>query len=137
MTELPMRRSLFPLSNPKTLVVLDDLRDLASLLADFAEICGWDAYAVNNKQDFESAINKHSPSLVFLDVYMPEYDGVNALGFLKELDFTGHVCFISSCSEATMKSMQDLAVGYGLNCCGSFSKPVNFKALFNLLYQID
>lgn len=118
------------------MVVLDDLPDLSNVLAEFAQLCGWDSYPVNSKSDFEHAIKSYNPSMVLLDVYMPHYDGVDAIGFLSERKFKGQVCFVSSCSHQAMKSMKDLAFGYGLEVAGSFSKPVDFEQLFKLLHRV-
>lgn len=68
------------------------------------------------------AINKLKPSLVFLDIDMPEYNGFELLNFFRDVDF--EIIFVTAYSEHALKAFEVSAIDYLL-------KPIDIDQLKN------
>ncbi len=66
------------------------------------------------------AINQHQPDVVFLDVEMPQYSGLQIGQFFKQMDF--RIIFVTAYSEYAIKAFELSAVDYLL-------KPVQAEKL--------
>ena len=63
------------------------------------------------------------------DLNMPEMDGVEFLGHLRDGAFRGLVVVVSGASASVVDAAATLARAYGLSFGGAFKKPVDFKSL--------
>jgi CheY-like chemotaxis protein len=61
-------------SAPLVLVVEDD-EDVASVVSDVVEIAGYRSAVASNGREALAAMRRERPSLVLLDLMMPEMDG--------------------------------------------------------------
>jgi two-component system LytT family response regulator len=67
-----------------------------------------------------AAIKKHKPSLVFLDIEMPNYAGYEIVSFFEEIDF--EIVFVTAYDQYALKAFEVSAVDYLL-------KPVKIDRL--------
>jgi CheY-like chemotaxis protein len=104
------------------LVVDDDPRD-ASLIAGFLSKEGYDAMtAFSGKEALRLAV-LHRPFAITLDVVMPDMDGWEVLGALKENPSTAAIPVI------IVSMAEDRETGLALGAIGVVSKPVDPDAL--------
>lgn len=73
------------------------------------------------------AINKLKPSVVFLDVEMPDYNGFELLSFFREIDFD--IIFVTAYAEYAIKAFEISAVDYIL-------KPIDIDQLKNAVEKL-
>lgn len=76
-----------------------------------------------------TAIHKHKPDLVFLDISMPGYSGLELLKFFDESQISFKIIFVTAFSEYAINAFELSAVGYIL-------KPVRVDALEKALQKV-
>ncbi|PKG82226.1 hypothetical protein CXF85_15150 [Colwellia sp. 75C3] len=64
-------------------------------------------------------------NLLFLDLNMPNVDGIQLLSQLSQLDYKGYVVIMSGVSTQIISSVESLAKTYGLNYIGTLLKPIH------------
>lgn len=73
------------------------------------------------------------PELIFLDLQMPEMDGVELVRNLACIGFTGSVILVSGTEERILRTAQNVAAARGLNLLPPLSKPVHLEQLREVL----
>jgi EAL domain-containing protein (putative c-di-GMP-specific phosphodiesterase class I)/ActR/RegA family two-component response regulator len=64
-------------------------------------------------------------NLLFLDLNMPNVDGIQLLSQISELGFKGYVVIMSGVSTQIISSVESLARNFGLNYIGTLLKPIH------------
>lgn len=73
------------------------------------------------------------PDIIFLDIYMPEMDGIEFLEKLKALDYMGGVVLLSGVNIEMLSLASQIATDLGLHLLGAVEKPITTEALSLLL----
>lgn len=73
------------------------------------------------------------PDVICCDLNMPEIDGVEFIGHLRDVGYRGLVLVVSGASAPVAKAAVALATAYGLRFGGYFKKPVDFALLRDAL----
>ncbi|MBA4348970.1 MAG: Fis family transcriptional regulator [Thermodesulfovibrio sp.] len=79
----------------KTVLVVDDEEGIRESLSGIFEDEGYEVVAVSSGEDALTAAREKLPDIVFLDVWLPEIDGIETLSKLKEMDKNIPVIMIS------------------------------------------
>ena len=115
----------------KAIIVDDELNARLSLRGileeNFPEI-----HILAESKDVPSAvtsIHEYKPDLVFLDISMPGYSGLELLKFFDESQITFKIIFVTAFSEYAINAFELSAVGYIL-------KPVRVEALQKALHKV-
>ena len=74
-----------------------------------------------------------SPDLLVLDLYMPELDGIEVLGHLRNIGFSGSIILASGATSTDRNSASRIAAAYGLDVIGELRKPVTKELLDGIL----
>lgn len=108
-------------------IIIDDeeraintLRSLIDMYADDVDIVA----TCTNVPEGVKAIQTHSPSIVFLDIEMPEYNGFELLEFFREIDF--EIIFVTAYNDYAIRAFEASAIDYLL-------KPVDIDLLVNAI----
>ena len=119
------------MTGPKILLVEDNEKNM-KLFRDVLQAAGYDTVeATTGGQAVELAI-EHSPDLVLMDVQLPEIDGVEALGRLREDKRTASIPVLALTAQAMQGDRERfLAVGFD----GYVSKPVDIVALVDTVHE--
>lgn len=115
----------------KAIIVDDELNARLSLRGILEENFP-DIAIVAEAKDVPSAvktIHEHKPDLVFLDISMPGYSGLELLKFFDESQITFKIIFVTAFSEYAINAFELSAVGYIL-------KPVRVDALERALHKV-
>lgn len=64
-------------------------------------------------------------NLLFLDLNMPNIDGIQLLSQISQLNYKGYVVIMSGVSTQIISSVEALAKSYGLNYIGTLIKPIH------------
>jgi CheY-like chemotaxis protein len=118
------------------LLAVDDNSDSAELIARVAAKCGYDARSMTDPSALERVLDEWKPQVLTLDLCMPEEDGISVLSLLTRSGFSGHLLIISGQDEWFRKTASRLASARGLNVADDLCKPVDLKALRELLTQL-
>ncbi len=82
----------------------------------------------NNVPEAVIAINTHKPDVVFLDIEMPEYSGLELPKFFSEINF--EIIFITAYNEYAVKAFELSAIDYLL-------KPLQPESLKNAIDKLQ
>ncbi len=117
----------------KTVLVVDDNSDVRSLLVELLELKNFKVVGTGrNGQDAVTLYEKLKPDITFLDVVMPNTDGLYALDHIREMNSDAVVIMITTdLSKDTAKRLEDLratAVVY---------KPFDIDDLVKIVHDIE
>jgi two-component system nitrogen regulation response regulator NtrX len=79
----------------ETILIVDDEDGIRESLSGILEDEGYDILAASSAEEALTTAAEQSPDLVFLDIWLPEMDGIEALSRLKEMNCLMPVVMIS------------------------------------------
>ena len=117
----------------KTAIVVDDNPDVLSLFVELLELKHFQVLGTGrNGKDAVAQYEKLKPDITFLDVVMPNTDGLYALELIREMNPDAIVIMITTdLSQDTAKRLEDLkatAVVY---------KPFDINDLVKVVREIE
>jgi len=118
------------------LLAVDDNSDSAELIARVASKCGYEARTMEDTRTLQQVLRDWKPDIVTLDLCMPQDDGIGLLSLLQESGFKGQLVIISGQDDWLRKAAGRLAGLRGLNVIDHMGKPVELKALRQLLTSL-
>ena len=80
------------------LLIVDDQQEITRLIEAFARTVGYEALSINDTDLFERALEQIEPTVVFLDIAMPQRDGMELIGRLAAGNYLGKVVVMSGSS---------------------------------------
>ncbi|WP_235296524.1 LytR/AlgR family response regulator transcription factor [Portibacter marinus] len=109
-------------------LIVDDEPKARMLIQDYIDQISWlDAIGnVSNKLDAIELIKKYQPQLLFLDIHLPHYSG---LDIAKNLKYHAEIIFITAHAEHAVESYNLEAVDYLL-------KPVTFDRFLKAVKKV-
>lgn len=117
----------------KTIVALDDDRDILKCLKLALDQRGYQTFVSSNFNDFIGLIKAHTPDLILLDVRMPGKNGFEVFKQLRQWQ-TAPVLFVTAYSGSfTLESKTVLDLWKNQFSDGQTDiiyKPFNIKALY-------
>ncbi len=116
----------------KKLLILDDEEEIAKILGEIAEDCGFAVSLSHTAPDFLNKIDS-SFDCVILDLMIPGMDGVDVIRFLSEKEVHPDVILISGADRRTLHSAETLAGEYGLNIVSVMEKPIRISDIRSTL----
>jgi DNA-binding NtrC family response regulator len=122
--------------NQGRLLAVDDNSDSAELIARVARKCGYDVKMMADTRALRQTLDDWKPEVVTLDLCMPQEDGIALLSQLQESRFGGRLIISSGQDDWLRKAAGRLAALRGLNVADDMAKPVDLKALRQLLTNL-
>jgi len=112
-------------SEPATLLVVEDIPDILTLLKATLEFKGYRVITARDGQEALEIIERESPAVIVTDILMPRLDGFNLVHRLRLNSQTRDipVIFLS----ATYVAPEDKAFALSLGVTRFIEKPVNFE----------
>ena len=92
----PARKALPEKTQVKNILIIDDEKDLCRLLGDTLSSHGYNVESANTKREAMSSLKSRLPDLVFLDLKLPDGDGLRLLSFIKKINPSTTVNIISA-----------------------------------------
>ena len=108
---------------PEHVLVVDDDADIRQLVVDLLRLSGYEARAVPSGVEALAELRageRPPPSLVLLDVQMPELDGWSTLSELRTIERLADLPVVLCTVKA---SPADVERGSALGCDGFLAKP--------------
>lgn len=112
----------------KKILIVDDERPIADLIAEFCELFGYEAMALNSGKDILDVVKSYNPDLITLDLMMPEVPGTKVLAILKKDDQTKSIPVIVI-SSTIGSSAEDPSIKTESLCEGVLPKPITSNLL--------
>ncbi|MBU1162837.1 MAG: response regulator [Proteobacteria bacterium] len=125
-----IKPSSFPKKRIKNILIIEDEEDLCWLLSNTLKDKGYNVIIANTISEGEARL-KESPDLIFLDLKLPDGDGMDILPKIKETTSETLVTIISAYGS---EERMDEARAKGV--CGFIDKPFTEERILELLSQI-
>ncbi len=106
------------------LLVIDDQPDLCEFIAEVAIHVGYEVRTVTDAAAFRRALEEFRPTLVVLDLQMPEVDGIELLRFMAAHGSRAHVLIASGMDGRILQTAEQVGRSRGLSMLGALRKPL-------------
>lgn len=120
------------MNQPQRIIILDDEEDVGELIAMAAEGLGLPCLATCTVSDFFGAFDQDT-TLIFLDLLMPETDGIEVLRFLSERPHKPAIVLMSGIGKRVMETADRLAESLGLTVVAQLQKPFRLTEVEDIL----
>lgn len=117
----------------RRLLIIDDERAFADLIARVAGEAGYAVEVADSAVAFLHRLDRWKPSLLVVDLQMPDVDGVQLLRMLAERRECCPIILASGMDRRTLQSARRLAMERGLTIAGMVQKPARVTVLRELL----
>jgi two-component system, NtrC family, response regulator AtoC len=104
------------------ILIVDDQQDICEVLSIFIEKEGYKCFVANNGKDAVEKFKKLSPKLVFLDIRLPDIDGIEVLKQIKEVNSAVPVIMITAYRDA-----EKVVQAFRLGAFDCIFKPFDFN----------
>ncbi|MGB8816690.1 MAG: response regulator [Rhizobiaceae bacterium] len=112
-----------------TLLAVDDDASSAELIVRIAERCGFEAFATSDPRGVLELIRQLDPSILSIDVRMPNIDADGLLALLAEKAFKGKILIVSGQDTDTLRAVADNGERLGLARPETMQKPIDIAKL--------
>ena len=119
------------------LLVIDDEPAICDFVKDVAEEQGFDVATANNFDQFTAAHRSFEPSVIVLDLRMPEVDGIELLRFLAKEKCRAQIVLISGLDQKVLHTASQLGATHGLKMLDALQKPILVPELERVLGRVS
>jgi EAL domain-containing protein (putative c-di-GMP-specific phosphodiesterase class I) len=109
--------------NVNRLLIVEDEPEVADFIAAVAQRLGF-SIASTGGAEFLQLVDSFRPTLIMLDLNLPETDGVELLRKLVDRGCKANVLLTSGVDERVLSAAHDLGASRGLAMCGILAKPM-------------
>jgi len=117
------------------LMVVDDDHEMLSLVEEVGKLVGYKVEALNSAAQFQVAWAENPPSVIVMDIVMPDMDGYELLIWLAERKCCTPIILISGYDGKYLDLAERLGAAYGRSIIGMLTKPFEVEELENLLKE--
>lgn len=119
-------------ANP-TLLVVDDEPGIAELVQEVAESLGFTVAVAHDGKTFQDIYGRVSPTVIFLDLKLPGYDGIELLRYLGEQNATATIFIASGSDPRTLSAALAVGKQHRLDMGRALAKPLMIDDIENAL----
>ena len=120
-------------AGPRRLLVIDDEPDIARYIGLVAEELGYEVRVTTDPEVFKRGYDELKPTVIVLDVVMPEVDGIELVKFLAQRRCDARILVISGYAERYLDNTKTLGEAFGLQSITAMAKPVELPKLEEFL----
>ncbi len=122
--------------NKPSIIVVDDEAEVATLIAEVADMVGFDAeVVVSAKRLLEAEATKRHDAMV-IDLFMPDTDGFELIEVLAERKCDAAIILVTGYDKVLLNGAEKIARAKGLKLLGTLTKPFQFEEADALLRQV-
>lgn len=119
------------------LLVIDDDANFAALVQTVAEERGFLVTVTDKGEDFKSAYMADPPSVIVLDIVMPEIDGIELMKWLAERGCQAQVVIVSGYDPSYARAAKAIAESQAGMTIQTLEKPVKLADLRAAISAVD
>ena len=116
----------------RSILIIDDEPNICVLLEKFFKREGYKAYSAHHAEEAFKIIHTHHPDVIFLDIKLPEIDGIDILKTIKKISPEAIIVMISG--HATENTARDSLY---LGAFEYINKPIDLERVKELMAQIE
>lgn len=124
------------MSDKPIVLIVDDEPDFAEFIGEVVEGTGFNCKLAGNGQELKDFYSQAKPVLIFLDIVMPDVDGVEALQWLAEQNCKAPIVLLSGHDPLYLKMADMVGSGNSLNIIANLRKPVRVDQIEKLLNDL-
>ncbi|HVO14347.1 MAG TPA: response regulator [Alphaproteobacteria bacterium] len=113
----------------KRLVVIDDEPDFGEYVREVAAGLGYDVAVTTRWQDFLDAYYDSEPTVIIVDMVLPDVEGIDLLEWLAEVECKAKIIVVSGKSPLYTRLAKSLGNAKGLQKITTMAKPVKLADL--------
>ncbi len=113
----------------KRLLIVDDDEEIGRFIRRAAEEQGFEVRVTLNADAFRDAYADFDPTVILVDVVMPDTDGLELLKFLAENGCTRPVLMMSGYAGTYLPVAEKLGEAFGLPRVRALEKPIRLNDL--------
>jgi len=117
----------------QTILVVDDEQDLLDLIEYNLQKEGFDVLRADNGLDGIEMAREHKPTLVLLDIMMPQMDGIEVCGYMREDDELKHIPIIFLTARSDEKTEVE---GLNKGADDYITKPISTTKLISRIKAV-
>ena len=117
----------------KRLLVVDDEPEFCELVRKVAADMGYEVQVATNGHTFQAAYLSLQPTLIVMDMVMPEMDGNELVLWLVEQRYAADLVIITGYNPDYAKDARLLAEFKGLRSVTTLTKPIRIARLREVL----
>ena len=116
----------------KSILIVDDEPSVCRILGEYTKLIGYNPIIAYSCNDVVLALDKQIPDIVFLDILLPDVDGIIILRLLKKLEPNLPVVMISGIEmdETARFALENGAFDY-------VTKPFEYQRISDILKAIE
>ncbi|MFQ5934951.1 MAG: EAL domain-containing protein [Acidiferrobacterales bacterium] len=123
--------------NAERLLVVDDEPAICSFMKEVAEDLGLEVQVATHAKEFLQAYRAFAPTIIILDLRMPDTDGIQVLRFLANDKCRAKVVVASGVDRKVLVAAKRLGDAHGLHMAGVLAKPILLSELEALLQKLS
>lgn len=123
-------------SSTKTVLIVDDRKDVAATMADMCRACGFQADVADEGVGMFGLLERHRPDCVIVDVMMPDQDGYEALKEVARFDRDLPVMLVTGHGDTWLRMGLTLGRAQGLTAVHTAAKPVRVQVVREFLATV-
>lgn len=117
-------------------LIIDDERSIAELICSVAELVNVPCHIVTDAATIKES-DLQNINLIFLDLWMPDKDGIEVLGWLHQHEYSGCLVLMSGLDSSVLMSAEGLASAYGIKVTGHLNKPFDVNEVQTLIKKFQ
>ena len=117
----------------KRLLVVDDEPEFGELVRQVAVGLGYEVRVTTNGRAFQTAYQELQPTVIVMDMVMPEMDGNELVLWLMEQHYASNLIIITGYNLDYAKDASLLAEFKGLRSVNTLTKPIRLAKLREVL----
>ena len=114
------------------ILVVDDEAEVGQFIVDVCQAMGLECYSTNKASTFLAALTPET-TLIFLDLLIPDIDGIELLRILTAQQCKANIVLMSGIGMRVIETAQDMAEALGLSVVGCLQKPFGVQMLETML----
>lgn len=115
------------------LLVLDDEPDFARFVQRVAEELGYAVEVAGHAVEFQRLYATFAPTLLVLDIVMPDVDGIDTIRWLAERKPSAGLIIVSGFEQRYLAAAEQIARLKGIDVVATLTKPVELATLRGIL----
>jgi CheY-like chemotaxis protein len=113
----------------KRVLIVDDEPDFLIVVRRVAERLGYEVETMTDGGNFKQAYARFDPTVVILDMIMPEVDGIELVQWLSRVGCKAQIIVISGFTPVYSETAVNLGKAKGLLSISRLAKPVSLATL--------
>jgi len=113
----------------RRLLVIDDEPDFAEFVGRVAQGVGYDVTVTNRAVDFKDAYDAVDPTVIVLDVVMPEVEGIELVQWLADRQCRAKILVVTGYNPHYSELAKVLGEAKGLSSVVTMTKPLHVADL--------